>query len=126
MRVGKFLGKRVVLSERAWKKCLDRVDTEAVVASGDKYYIHVKCPFCCSEARDCSKCPLDVFTPESEVRYGCVELVRQVNSQLNDGLIRSFGLSDNFVSWDKADNMEARLVLDFIHARLKRMRRRKR
>jgi len=126
MRVGRFLGKRVVLSDEEWEKCLRRVDTEVVTKfysiDGNKYRINADCPFCSAVMRACSKCPLRVFasrrTPEV---WGCVTLFKRLAEKLK--VKDSVGLFDAYISWDEEEDEDARLILNKVHARLLKMRR---
>lgn len=122
MRVGRFLGKRVEMSDEEWEKCLRRVDTEAVVAAGNKYRINESCPFCSAVMRACSKCPLVVFVSrKTPHEWGCVTLFKRVAEKLK--VKGGVGLFDECVTWDEADDEDARLTLNTIHARLLKMRR---
>jgi len=126
MREGTFLGQHVVLSEKDWKNCLNRVDVSRAKKEQGKYVIHIKCPFCKSEDRDCEKCPLDVYRSKGSVAtadWGCVHLFKLVATEL--GIKEYPALYDDYVSWftDEPDNRESRRVLSFIRDGLLKMRR---
>jgi len=118
MRVGYFIGKQVVMSNKDWRRCLKRVNIKKIkeVGRGRSMRIIAPCPFCKSGDRDCTTCPLGVFAPRFGATCGCVRMFRMVAGKLD--VTSVITLFDDYVSWDESDDKAARKILEFIHTKL--------
>lgn len=122
MRKGKFLGKKVVMSDRHWELSLKRVDVTRAKEAGGKYRIYVPCPFCSADYRGCKKCSLVVFAEAGVRDWGCVRLFKLVMKKVG---AKTFpALFDVSVSWDtyEPEDRDARKILKFIRAGLLKMK----
>ena len=122
MRKGKFLGKKVVMSDKHWELCLKRVDVTRAKEDRGMYQILVPCPFCSAEYRGCGKCSLAVFAKVGVPDWGCVRLFKLVMKKVG---VKTFpALFDDYVSWNTYDDedSDARKILKFIHKGLLKMK----
>ena len=125
MREGKIFGKQVVMNEKDWERCLRRVDAERAKVYGERYKIHVSCPFCKANERYCEECPLGTFSSLESQSWGCIRLFDFVAKEVGAERM-CVGLDDAHILWDKTDNRDAQKILKFIHTRLLKMRKRRR
>lgn len=126
MRVGNFFGKRVVLSNKQWEACLRRLDIRGAAAGSEKWFIHAKCPFCSVDNRfrgQCEVCPLGIFKHSDS--YGCLILVNRVGREDCGLRLRAtafLDFADASISWYLSSDKKARIVLQALYVRFKKMR----